>query len=243
MARRRLGALFQSPPDRFADRIAAAVAELGWTASTVDGWSAVYTGRDDVGREFTVRAIFGGVDGPSDVLEWRSGPLRLDELVLAVANVRGTGRSWLRSLEVAEGLSHDDPDPAALRDALNRKAAEGASPAELNDYALQLGAGGTSGVVMRFERTAVEVEPAIAGMHVLSESPDVAARVLTNDARERLEAIASQASSAVATPTFVVFAGRPFSKVSIDIPGTTIELLRELAELGAVVRAQVDLRL
>lgn len=55
---------------------------------------------------------------------------------------------------------------------------------ELNAYALQVGAGGATGVVLRFESSAVEVETEIVvegkGIQVLAVDRDIASHVLTD---------------------------------------------------------------
>jgi hypothetical protein len=226
---------FRTELERFADRLVAQVAELGWTIGNADGWSALYGGTDGRGEAFSIRAIYGET---SDVLEWRGGPLRLDELVGAVANVPTGDRAWVRGVEVSEGLAASELDGDALRSALNAKAAEGLSPAELNEYALELGAGGVTSLITRFERSAVEAEPEIDGLTVLATNPDAAARLLTDEARERIAALAAQAVWPGGAPTFAAFAGVPFSKVRLDVPGTSLDLLQELAGLGSELRAR-----
>jgi len=238
MARRGLGRWLQSPVDRYAERISAAVTELGWTAARGADVHAVYSGRGADRSEFTIRASFGD-EGTNDVLEWRGGPLRLDELLVAVTNRPERDRAWLARVEVPEGLAHDDPDLSELRDALNAKAAEGLSPKELNDYALQLGAGGATGVVMRFGRAAVE-EDCGAGLQALAVRPGVATKMLTETLLAKLAAVSSQASGWIGEATFLAFSGLPFSKVCLGTRATTVELLREIADLGAALRAQVD---
>jgi hypothetical protein len=227
------GNWLRSREEKFADTLAARVGELGWTAGSVDGWSATYHGRDRGDREFQIRAIYGET---SDELEWWGGTLRLDELVLAAANVSRSDRSWLRGVEISEGLAHQGLDPDALRDALNAKAAEGLAPAQLNEYALQLGAGGVDGVVTRFEATAVVVEPRVDGLQMLSLDSRLAGRLLTDDVRGRIASVAAQADFPAGAPTFSVFVGRPFSKIRLATRGTTIDLLGEIAELGSELR-------
>lgn len=240
MVRKGLGRWLQSPLDRYVERFSARVAELGWAVAPGDDVHAVYSGRAGDGSEFVVRAQFGD-DGSNDYLEWWGGPLRLDALLLAVTNRPERDRRWLARVEVRGGLAHDgDPDPKALRDALNAKAAEGASPKELNDYALELGAGGATGVVMRFERNAAEVDSGIPELQALAGAPGVAESMLTETVRARLAAVASQASGRLGPATFLAFAGVPFSKVYVETRGATIELLREIAELGSELRARAD---
>lgn len=230
----------RSREERFAEALEPRVADLGWSVGVVDGWSVAYRGLDRGGREFQIRAIYGET---GDVLEWWGGPLRLDDLVLAVANASGSDRSWLRGVEVREGLEHAQLDPNALRDLLNAKAAEGVSPAELNEYALRMGAGGVDGVVMRFETSAVVVEPGIEGIQTLAGSPRTAAGVLTDDVRSRIAGLASRVDFRADAPTLAIFVGRPFSKIRTEVRGTSVELLQELADLGSELRerlARVD---
>jgi len=217
------------------------VAELGWAVAPGDDVDAVYTGRAADGSELVVRALFGDIDSNNDRLECWAGPLRLEELLVAVTNGPQHERGWLTSVEVRSGLAHDgEPDPAALRDLLNAKAAEGVSPKELNDYALELGAGGATGVVIRFGREALEVDSGIAGLHALARASDVAASVLTEAARTKLAVVASQASGSPGPATFLAFAGVPFSKVCVETRGATVELVQEIGELGSELRTQAE---
>lgn len=228
---------FRTELERASDRISAQAAELGWTVAADDAWSAVYGGIDRRGQEFAVLAIYGET---SDVLEWRGGTPRLDGLAVAIANVTGADRSWVRSVQIPGGLAGRQLDPEDLRAALNAKAAEGLSPAELNDYALELGGGSVDGLIARFERSAVEVEPGMSGLTVLAAEPGAAAGVLTDDVRARIEALVPSAAWPGDAPTLMVFAGNPFSKVRVEVRGTTVDLLRAIGDLGSELRARIE---
>jgi len=52
--------------------------------------------------------------------------------------------------------------------------------------------------------------------------------------------VASQASGRLGPATLLAFAGVPFSKVYVETRGTTVELLREIAELGSELRARAE---
>jgi hypothetical protein len=235
---RRVGKWLHSAGDRAADRIAPDVRDLGWEVAPSERWSAAYMGRDHRGLEFTVLAVYGDTEASSDILEWRGGPPRLDELHLAVANVPGrAGRSWLRSVHIPEGLEGPAVDGQVLRAELDALAAGGASVDELNAHALEAGAGGVDGLVLRFEQTGVEVEPGVDGLHVIASSPEVAAQALTDDVRARFRTVAASALVAIDSPTFVAFGGSPFSRIRVEPRWASLELLQELAELGAELRA------
>jgi len=220
------------------------VNRLGWRVDPGEDVSAVFSGRALDGSEFTIRAmLFDDDEASNDTLEWRAGPLRLDALLVAITNDAEDGRSWLRHMQVAGGLSHDSLDPQQLRRLLNARAEEGLSAAQLNDYALQLGAGGSDGILLRFQQSAAEidagVELAVYGkrLRVLAASPEVGAHMITAALRERLNIVLAGASTRFGR-TFEAFAGVPFSKMVVETRWTSVEQLRAIVEIGAALRAR-----
>ncbi|HLB03727.1 MAG TPA: hypothetical protein VJK66_01795 [Gaiellaceae bacterium] len=242
MAAGGLGGWFQSATQRYVADLTGRARQIGWDVGPGDGASAVFTGRAGDGSDFRIAAnLFDDDDGTSDYLVWSSGPPRLDSLLLAITNDPSSGRGWCRNVEVPGGLAHDDPDREAVRKALDEKAAEGVSVAELNAYALRLGAGGSSGVVLRFEESAVEIETEIAAggrrIQVLALDRGVAAHVLADTVRSKLLPVLAAARPSVG-PSFQAFAGVPFSKLFVETRWTTVELLQDIVELGAALRAR-----
>ncbi len=243
MARGFLGRLVQSSEQRQVTDLADGAAALGWTVTTADPWSAVFTGNASDGSDFTLRAaLLTESDGTPDSLVWSSGAPRLDELLVAVSNAPDPSRHWLQFVERGITLEHEGLDPQALRDELNARAAEGMSPQELNEYALRLGAGGVTGLLMRFSEAAAEVQDELPllpnGLQVLAADPAVASWVLRDPATSMLLAVLD-AAKVQRDPSFLAWVGLPFSRIDVETPSVTAELLQNVVELGAALRRGV----
>lgn len=233
-----LGRLFQPPAQRRLADLTARASALGWTVSAEDGSSATLAGRASDGSDFTLSVSLMNYDEPESVV-WSSGAHRLDELLLAMTDTPDPSRRWLHLVEQGVTLAHDDPDPQAFRDELNARAAEGMSPRELNDYALQLGGGGVSGVLLRFSQEAVEVPYELPAakrrLQVLAPDPDLASKLLGEPVSSMLPPVLA-ATKVQLDWSFLAWVGLPYSRLSIETPLVTVEALQDVIELGAALR-------
>jgi len=242
MARGFLGRLLQTSEQRQVADLAGSTAAFGWTVTTADPWSVVFTGNASDGSDFTLRAaLLTESDGTPDSLVWSSGAPRLDELLLAMTNAADTSRNWLHLVEQGVTLEHEGPDPQALRDELNARAAEGMSPHELNEYALRLGAGGVTGLLQRFSQSAAEVQNELPlvpkRLQVLAADRAVASWVLREPVTSMLPPVL-EAVKIQRDPSFLAWVGLPFSRLDVQTPSVTAELLQNVVELGAALRRQ-----
>jgi hypothetical protein len=238
-----LGRPFQTSAQRRITELSEGAPALGWTVTAADGSSATFTGRASDGTDFTLRvSLIALDDGTPDSVVWSSGPPRLDELLIAITDAPDRSRNWLHLVEQGVTLEHEGLDPQALRDELNARAAEGMSPQELNEYALQLGAGGVTGLVQRFSQSASEVQdglpPAPRKLQVLAADPAVASRVFREPAVSILPAVLD-AAKVQRDPSFLAWVGLPFSRIDVETPSVTAELLQDVVELGAALRRGV----
>jgi hypothetical protein len=247
MARRRLRRLLEPSARRRLEDLIAEASARGWTAAVPDRWSAAATfaGRASDGSDFAVEVwLFSDTQGTPDFLDWSSGPRRLDELLLAVTNAPDPARRWLRLLEQGVALAHDDPDPQWLRDELNARAAAGMTPRELNEHALRLGAGGVWGVLERFSLAAAEMQdelrhelPAAGGLQILAVDRALGWRLLREPVGSLLSA-ALRAASVQREWSFLAWIGLPYSRLRMQVPAASLELLQTAVELGAALRRE-----
>jgi hypothetical protein len=247
MARGRLRRLLEPSAQRRLEDLIAEASARGWTGAQTDRSppTATLAGRASDGSDFAFEvSLFSDTQGTPDFVEWSSGPHRLDELLLALTNAPDPARRWLFLLEEGVALAHDDPDPQWLRDELNARAAEGMSPRDLNECALQLGAGGATGVLQRFSLAAAEMQdelrhelPAAGGLQILAADRALAWRLLREPVGSLLSS-AVRAASVQREWSFLAWVGLPYSRLRMQVPTASLELLQTAVELGVALRRE-----
>ncbi|HXF94708.1 MAG TPA: hypothetical protein VNI61_01275 [Gemmatimonadales bacterium] len=173
--------------------------------------------------------------GTPDRIELWNGPARLDALLLAITDVRDPSRRWLPFLLEGVALQHGGPAPAEMRAVLDAALARGVPPEALNDCALRLGAGGVDGVILRFARTAIDIEGVLRSSRrrpqVLAADEQVARVLLSGDALARLGALLERATGGVA-PALRVWVGVPCSRIWLETPVASGDTLRLVVEFN-----------
>jgi hypothetical protein len=189
--------------------------------------------------------LFQDSQGTPDRITLWSGPRQLDALLLAITDVRDPSRRWLPFLLEGVVLQHAGPPPGELRAALQAALARGLPPEALKDYAWQLGAGGVDGVVLRFVRAAVEIEGVLPHARrppqVLAADEQVATLLLSGSALAQLGALLERTTGGVA-PAFRVWVGVPCSRVWLETPAASLDVLRQVVEFDRTLRARVPTR-
>jgi hypothetical protein len=187
------------------DELRAYADSVGWSVE-LGGAGPVVGGLLRDGTPFVIETwLYDDVSATPDRLEWRAGPPRLDRLLLAMTSESRKDRRWVRRIQL--------PPPGLAS----------ASP------------DGSDGVILRFERTSVEVElPLPNGSNrvlALAESHEVAQGALASELGAHVGRVVAHATGFVGF-SFDAFAGVPFSKVWLETRHATLDVVADLARLG-----------